>query len=76
LSARAASSEAVRPERRENESSRVPCRWHTVVGARGLADAVTDPVGGLFLLPVLIAATVVWHLPAVALADRDRYLRC
>ncbi len=35
------------------------------MAARGLADAVVDPVGALFLLPVLISASVVWHLGAL-----------
>jgi hypothetical protein len=67
LSARAASSEAVRAGTPENEFYLArPVSLHKLVAARGLADAVTDPVGGLFLLPVLIAATVVWRLGAVA----------
>ena len=45
-----------RPRRIARE--RIPARAAGVaaalVAARGLADAVTDPVGGLFLLPVLI----------------------
>ena len=48
---------------------RIPARAAGVAGgrwcaARGLADAVVDPVGALFLLPVLISAGVVWRLGA------------
>ena len=58
---------ARRDRRRTSSMLARPVSLHTlVVAARGLADAVTDPVGGLFLLPVLIAATVVWRLGAVA----------
>jgi hypothetical protein len=68
LAARAASSEAVRAGSPENEFylSR-PVSLPALVLARGLADAVTDPVGGLFLLPVLISAAFVWDLGAVGL---------
>jgi hypothetical protein len=67
LAARAASSEAVRAGSPENEFLLArPVSLPQLVAARGLADAVTDPVGGLFLLPVLIAAAVVWRLDAVA----------
>jgi hypothetical protein len=63
LAARAASSEAVRAGSPENEFYLArPVPLHTLVAARGLADAVTDPVGGLFLLPVLIAAALVWDV--------------
>ncbi len=37
-----------------------------LVAARGLADAVTDPMGALFLFPVLLAAALVWRLPPAA----------
>src|SRR6185369_10014164 len=66
LAARAASSEAVRAGSPENEFLLArPVSLASLVAARGLADAVTDPVGGLFLLPVLISATFVWDLGAV-----------
>ena len=68
LSARAASNEAVRAGSPENEFFLArPVSLHILVAARGLADAVTDPVGALFLLPVLISATVVWRLGLIAL---------
>jgi hypothetical protein len=67
LTARAASSEAVRAGSPENEFFVArPVPLHMLVAARGIADAVTDPVGGLFLLPVLIAATFVWRLGPLA----------
>jgi hypothetical protein len=67
LAARAASNEAVRAGSPENEFMLArPVSLPTLVAARGICDAVTDPVGGLFLLPVLIAATIVWGLGAVA----------
>jgi hypothetical protein len=67
LAARAASSEAVRAGSPENEFLLArPLSLATMVAARGLADAVTDPVGALFLLPVLIAATHVWNLGPAA----------
>ena len=57
LAARAASSEAVRAGSPENEFLLArPVSLASLVAARGLADAVTDPVGALFLLPVLISA--------------------
>jgi len=66
LAARAASSEAVRAGSPENEFFLArPVSLPALVVGRGLADAVTDPVGGLFLLPVLISATFVWDLGAV-----------
>lgn len=65
LAARAASSEAVRAGSPENEFLLArPVSLAALVAGRGLADAVTDPVGGLFLLPVLISASVVWKLGA------------
>ena len=67
LSARAAGNEAVRAGSPENEFLLArPVSLHMLVAARGIADAVTDPVGGLFLLPVLIAATFVWKLGLTA----------
>ena len=66
LAARAASSEAVRAGSPENEFMLArPVPLEVLVPARGLADAVVDPVGALFLLPVLIAAGVVWRLGAL-----------
>ena len=66
LAARAASSEAVRAGSPENEFLLArPVSLHVLVAARGLADAAVDPVGALFLLPVLISASHVWHLGAV-----------
>lgn len=66
LAARAASSEAVRAGSPENEFFLArPVSLPALVVGRGLADAVTDPVGGLFLLPVLISATFVWGLGPV-----------
>jgi hypothetical protein len=68
LAARAASNEAVRAGSPENEFLLArPISLPAVVAARSLADAVTDPVGALFLLPVLIAASVVWRLGTAAL---------
>jgi hypothetical protein len=71
FTAKAASSEAVLAGSSENEFllSR-PVALPTLVVARCLAEAATDPLGALFLLPVLLAATHTWHLPrgAVALA--------
>src|SRR4029079_10591080 len=67
LAARAAGNEAVRAGSPENEFLLArPVSLPRVVAARGLADAVTDPVGGLFLLPVLISATFVWGLGLTA----------
>ncbi|HXU00129.1 MAG TPA: hypothetical protein VN903_04015 [Polyangia bacterium] len=67
LSARAASSEAVRAGSPENEFLLArPVSLHVLVAARGLSDAIVDPVGGLFLLPVLISATFVWRLGVTA----------
>ncbi|HVU50961.1 MAG TPA: hypothetical protein VHL80_09765, partial [Polyangia bacterium] len=69
LTAKAASSEAVLAGSSENEFllSR-PVALPTLVVARCLAEAATDPLGALFLLPVMIAAAWTWHLPRVALA--------
>ena len=65
LTARAASNEAVRAGSPENEFLLArPVSLGALVAARGLADAVTDPVGALFLLPVLISAAAVWNLGA------------
>src|SRR4029079_4407959 len=67
LAARAASNEAVRAGSPENEFLLArPVSLPMLVAARGICDAVTDPVGGLFLLPVLISATFVWGLVLTA----------
>jgi hypothetical protein len=67
LTARAASSDAVRAGSAENEFLLArPVSLATLVSARGIADAVTDPVGALFLFPVLLGAALVWRLPPVA----------
>ncbi|HLK91035.1 MAG TPA: hypothetical protein VKZ18_14140 [Polyangia bacterium] len=67
LTAKAASSDAVRAGSSENEFLLArPVSLATLVAARGLADAVTDPMGALFLFPVLLAATLVWRLPPAA----------
>ncbi|HVY38360.1 MAG TPA: hypothetical protein VHM31_10500, partial [Polyangia bacterium] len=65
--AKAASSEAMRAGSPENEFllSR-PIGLGGLVAGRGLADALTDPMGALFLFPVLFAAALVWRLPAAA----------
>jgi hypothetical protein len=64
LTAKAASSDAVRAASPENEFLLArPVSLPTLVAARGLADAVTDPMGALFLFPVLVAAALVWRLP-------------
>jgi hypothetical protein len=69
LTAKAASSEAVLAGSSENEFllSR-PVALPTLVVARCLAEAATDPLGALFLLPVMVAAAATWHLPIGALA--------
>src|SRR6185295_6390862 len=67
LSARAASVEAVRAGSPENEFYLArPVSLPALVAARSLADAVTDPVGALFLLPVLISAAAVWEVGPIA----------
>jgi len=67
MTARAASNEAVRAGSPMNEFLLArPVSLPVLVAARALADAVTDPVAGLFLLPVLIAATFVWNLGPTA----------
>jgi hypothetical protein len=65
--AKAAGGEALRAGSPENEFllSR-PVGLGALVAGRGLADALTDPMGALFLLPVLFAAALVWRLPAAA----------
>ena len=67
LTAKAASSDAVRAASPENEFLLArPISLQALVAARGLADAVTDPMGALFLFPVLVAAALVWRLPPLA----------
>jgi hypothetical protein len=67
FTAKAASSEAVLAGSSENEFLLArPVALPTLVVARCFAEAATDPLGALFLLPVLLAATITWHLPAPA----------
>jgi hypothetical protein len=67
FTAKAASSEAVLGGSPENEFLLArPVALPTLVVARCLAEAATDPLGALFLLPVMLAATLTWHLPAGA----------
>ncbi|HVV16220.1 MAG TPA: hypothetical protein VHH90_03380 [Polyangia bacterium] len=65
--AKAATTEALRAGSPENEFllSR-PIGLGSLVAGRGIADALTDPMGALFLFPVLFAASLVWRLPATA----------
>ena len=67
--AKAASNEALRAGSPENEFLLTrPVTLAGLVAGRGIADAVTDPMGALFLFPVLFAASLVWRLPAAAWA--------
>ncbi|HEY5089275.1 MAG TPA: hypothetical protein VIK30_04865, partial [Polyangia bacterium] len=67
FSAKAASSEAVRAGSAENEFLLArPVSLAALVAGRGLADAITDPMGALFLFPVLLAAALVWRLSPAA----------
>jgi len=67
FSARAASSESVRAGSAENEFLLArPVSLAALVAGRGIADAVTDPMGALFLFPVLLAAALVWRLRPLA----------
>ncbi len=67
--AKAASSEALRAGSPENEFLLArPVALGALVAGRGAADAVTDPMGALFLFPVLFAASLVWRLPPAAWA--------
>jgi len=69
LTAKAASSEAVLAGSPENEFLLArPVSLPRLVVARCLAESATDPLGALFLFPVLLAATRIWHLPAAAVA--------
>jgi hypothetical protein len=63
FTAKAASSEAVLAGSSENEFLLTrPVALPTLVVARCLAEAATDPLGALFLLPVLISASIVWNV--------------
>jgi hypothetical protein len=64
FTAKAASSEAVLAGSPENEFllSR-PVALPRLVVARCFAEAATDPVGALFLLPILLGAALTWRLP-------------
>src|SRR6185312_13562619 len=67
--AKAASSEALRAGSPENEFLLTrPITLGALVAGRGAADALTDPMGALFLFPVLFAASLVWGLPPLAWA--------
>jgi hypothetical protein len=67
--AKAASSEALRAGSPENEFLLArPVTLGALVAGRGIADALTDPMGALFLFPVLFAASLVWRLPPAAWA--------
>ncbi len=67
--AKAASSEALRAGSPENEFLLArPISLGALVAGRGIADALTDPMGALFLAPVLFAASLVWRLPPAAWA--------
>ncbi|HSZ80891.1 MAG TPA: CPBP family glutamic-type intramembrane protease [Polyangia bacterium] len=69
FTAKAASSEAVLAGSPENEFLLArPVALPTLVVARCLAESATDPLGALFLLPVLLAATLTWDLPRWAVA--------
>jgi hypothetical protein len=67
FSAKAASSEAVLAGSGENEFLLArPIALPSLVVARCIAESATDPLGALFLMPVLLAATVTWNLSAGA----------
>jgi hypothetical protein len=67
FTAKAASSEAVLAGSPENEFLLArPVAMPRLVVARCLTEAATDPLGALFLFPVLLAATVTWSLPGYA----------
>lgn len=67
--AKAASSEALRAGSPENEFLLArPITLGALVAGRGATDALTDPMGALFLFPVLFAAALVWRLPGAAWA--------
>jgi len=63
LAARAASGDAALAGTPENEFLLTrPTSVPSLVVARSLAGAVTDPFGALFLFPVLVAAALTWGL--------------
>jgi hypothetical protein len=63
LAAKAASGDAVLAGSPENEFLLTrPTSLPSLVVARSLAEAVTDPFGALFLFPVLVAAALTWGL--------------
>jgi hypothetical protein len=68
FAAKAAGSDAVLAGSPENEFllSR-PLTLPSLVVARCLSDAATDPVGALFIFPVLAAAALIWNLGGGAL---------
>jgi hypothetical protein len=69
LTAKAASSEAVLAGSPENEVLLArPVALPRLVVARCLAESATDPLGALFLFPVLLAATRIWRLPVWSIA--------
>jgi hypothetical protein len=67
LAAKAAASDAVLAGSPENEFllSR-PTSLPSLILARSVAGAVLDPLGALFLFPVLVAAAITWGLGAGA----------
>ncbi|HVR62257.1 MAG TPA: hypothetical protein VMU50_10185 [Polyangia bacterium] len=69
LAAKAAAGDAVLAGSPENEFLLTrPVTLPALVVARGLSDAVTDPVGALFLFPVLLSAALIWNLGVGACA--------
>jgi membrane protease YdiL (CAAX protease family) len=63
LAAKAASGDAALAGTPENEFLLTrPTSLPSLVVARSLAEAVTDPFGALFLFPVLVAAALTWKL--------------
>jgi hypothetical protein len=67
FTAKAASSEAILAGSPENEFLLArPVALPRLVVARCLAESATDPLGALFLFPVLLAATLIWRLPVAA----------
>ena len=67
LAAKAAASDAVLAGSPENEFllSR-PASLPSLILARSVAGALLDPLGALFLFPVLVAAAITWRLGAGA----------
>ena len=62
LAAKAAASDAVLAGSPENEFLLPPPSLPSLILARSLAGAVLDPLGALFLFPVLVAAAITWGL--------------